>query len=118
VKAAYDATTNKVTGLSFHVAGVPTGGIRVELPTTDTTMTGSDSYAITAMADGDYTADLTTAAGDAHKLSPSFAATGFTQPAFMASHLLSVQFHVATNTTAAITVSNLCVSNLKAIVGP
>jgi hypothetical protein len=110
--------TNKVIGFAFHLAGVPTGGIRVEFPTTDTTMTGSDSYAIAANADGDYTADLTTAAGDAHKLTPAFTATGFTEPAFAANHLLSVQFHVATNTTAAITVTNLCVSNFKAIVGP
>ncbi len=118
VKAAYDAPANKVTGFSFHVAGVPTGGIRVEFPTTDTAMTGQDSYAISATADGDYVADLTTATGDAHKLTPSFTATGFTEPAFMANHLLAIQFHVATNTTAAIPVANVCVSNFKAIVSP
>jgi hypothetical protein len=69
------------------------------------------------MTDGDYTADLTTMSGDLHKLSPSFTPpTG--QPAFNANNLLSIQFHVVTNTTAATTVANLCVSNLKAIVSP
>jgi hypothetical protein len=118
VKMAYDAMANKVKGFSFSISGIPTGGIRVELPTTDTTTTGSDSYAITVAKDGDYTADLTTALTDAHPLAPSFTATGFTEPAFNASHLLSIQFHVATNTAGAITVANMCVSNLTAIVGP
>jgi len=119
VKMAYDATMNKVKGFSFDVSGVPTGGIRVEFPTTETTATGQDSYAITLT--GDKTgviADLTTASTDAHPLSDSFTPSGFTQPAFNASHLLSIQFHVATNTAAAIPVTNLCVSNLTAIMGP
>jgi hypothetical protein len=118
VEMAYDAPTNKVIGFSFHLAGVPTGGIRVEFPTTDTNTVGKDAYSITVVADGDCTADLTTDAGDAHRLTPAFVPNGFTEPAFMANHLLSVQFHVATTPTAAIPVANLCVSNFQAIVGP
>jgi hypothetical protein len=117
VKMAYDAPTNKVTGFSFTITGVPAGGIRVELPTTDTTTTGSDSYAITVTKDGSYTADLMSGTA-APALSPSFAASGFTEPAFKAADLLSIQFHVATNVTAAVPVTSMCVSNLTAIVSP
>jgi hypothetical protein len=115
-KAAWPATTNHVKAFTFHLTGVPKTGIHVEFPTTDTTAMGQDSYAVTAMTDGDYTADLDTTAGDLHKLGPAFAAPAG-QPAFNANNLLSVQFHVFTNTTAAISVANLCVSNLTAIVG-
>jgi hypothetical protein len=116
VKSAYDATTNHVKAFSFHLTGVPSSGVRVEFPTTDTAAMGQDSYAITAMTDGDYTANLDTTAGDLHKLSLSFSPAPTGQPAFNASHLLSIQVHVATNTTAAISVPNLCISNLQAIV--
>jgi hypothetical protein len=117
VKMAYPATVNKVTGFSFHLAGVPTGGIRVEFPTSDTAAHGSDSYAITASTDGDYIADLTTMT-DPHKLALSFTPAPTGQPAFMPNNLLSIQFHVVTNASSSTTVSNLCVSNLQAIVSP
>jgi hypothetical protein len=117
VKTAYNAPMNKVTGFSFTITGVPTGGIRVELPTTDTTTTGSDSYAIVVPKDGSYTANLVTGAAPP-ALSPSFAAMGFTDPPFNAAHLLSIQFHVPTSTGGPITVANMCVSNLTAIVSP
>jgi hypothetical protein len=117
VKMPYAAATNKVIGFSFHLSGVPTGGIHVEFPTTDTAANGSDSYAISAASDGDYIADLTTMT-DPHKLSPTFSPAPATQPAFVANNLQSVQFHVVSTKTAAITVTNLCVSNFKAIVGP
>ena len=116
-KAAWAATTNHVKAFSFHLTGVPSTGIRVEFPTSDTEAKGQDSYAITAMTDGDYTADLDTTAGDLHKLGLSFSPAPTGQPAFNANNLVSIQFHVATNTTAAIDVANLCVSNLTAIVG-
>jgi hypothetical protein len=125
VKMPYNATMNKVTGFTFTLSGVPTAGIRVEFPTTDTTTTGSDSYAfskggsVLVTADGTYTADMTTAATDPHPLADSFTPPAtLMQPAFNAAHLLSIQFHVPTNTTAAIPVTNLCVSNLTAIVSP
>jgi hypothetical protein len=118
VKMAYDATMNKVTGFSFTVSGVPTGGIRVELPTTDTTTTGSDSYAINVTSAGSYTVDLKSGTPSPPSLAPSFTPSGFTEPAFNAANLLSIQFHVPTNTSADVVVSDLCVSNLTAIVSP
>ena len=118
VKMAYNAPMNNVTGFSFTISGVPTGGIRVEFPTSDTNATGSDSYAIDVSKDGSYTADLKSGTPSPPELSPSFTATGFTEPAFNPANLLSIQFHVPTVTTGAITVANMCVSNLTAIVSP
>jgi hypothetical protein len=120
VKMPYNATANKVTGFSFKIAGVPTGAsVRVELPIPATDSSG-DAWALTVMADGAYTVDLTTAAGNTHALKPSFTPTG-TQPAFDATKIESIQFHVPTNTSAAITIpdsTRLCVSDFQAIVGP
>ncbi len=116
VKAAYDATMNGVTGFTFDISGVPAGGIRVEFPTTDTVTGIQDAYAITVMTDGTYTANLSTTGPN--KLSPSFSPpAGMTEPAFNPSNLLSIQFHVATNKSDAITVTNMCVNNLTAIMG-
>jgi hypothetical protein len=114
VKGIWDASMNHVVGFTFHISGVPTGGVLVEFPTTDTDAMGSDSWSITAMSDGDYTADLNTMASDRHHLSQAFQMTGM-QPAFKPSQMKSIQFHVATNIRAAISVSNLCVSNLAAV---
>jgi hypothetical protein len=116
----YDATTNHVVGFSFHIAGIPTGAsVRVELPIPATDPT-SNSWSITAATDGDYTADLTTAASDPHALKPSFASTGV-QPPFDATVLESIQFHVPTSITASVSIPSstmLCVSDFKAIVSP
>jgi hypothetical protein len=115
----YDAPAHKVTGFSFDLTGVPPGGIRVEFPTTDTNASGFDSYSIVAAGDGHYVADLTTSATDPHKLHPSFTpATGMTEPPFNPANLLAIQFHVATNTTAAIPVTGMCVNNLTPILSP
>jgi hypothetical protein len=118
VKMPYDATSNGVVGFSFHIAGIPAGAsVRVELPIPATAASG-DAWSITASTDGDYIADLTTATSDAHALKPSFTATG-TQPAFDATMVQSIQFHIPTNVTAAITIPSstmLCVSNFEAIV--
>jgi hypothetical protein len=123
VKMPYNATANHVVGFSFKIAGIPTGGsVRVELPIPATDPTG-DAWALTVMSDGAYTVDLSTAAGDLHALKPSFTPPmGTTEPAFDATKVESVQFHVPTNTSAAITIpdsNRLCVSNFQAIVsGP
>jgi hypothetical protein len=118
VKMPYSATANKVTGFSFHISGIPTGAsVRVELPIPATAASG-DAWSITALADGDYIADLTTVASDPHPLKPSFTSTG-TQPPFDATMVQSIQFHIPTNVTAAITIpmsTMLCVSNFQAIV--
>jgi hypothetical protein len=118
VKMPYSATANNVTGFSFHISGIPTGAsVRVELPI-PATATSGDAWSITALADGDYIADLTTVASDPHPLKPSFTSTG-TQPPFDATMVQSIQFHIPTNVTAAITIpmsTMLCVSNFQAIV--
>jgi hypothetical protein len=114
-KLPWDATKTNVTGFEFDITGVPAGGIRVEFPTVQTTNGFQDSYAITVAGDGHYQADLSTTS--AHKLKPSFTPpTGMTEPAFDPTMLLSIQFHVATNTTAAIPVAMMCVNNLTAII--
>jgi hypothetical protein len=118
VKMPYKAKTNNVIGFKFHLTGVPTGGIRVEFPIMATDASG-DSYALPATvvkADGDYTADMTTTATDPHPLSPSFTLSTGTEPPFDPDGIESIQFHVVTNTTAAITVAKMCVSNLVAVV--
>ena len=79
-----------------------------------------DAWSLTLLADGQYTVDLSSAATDPNGLRPAFAPTG-TQPAFDATKIESIQFHVPTNSSAAITIpaaSPLCVGNLQAIVGP
>jgi hypothetical protein len=114
-KMPYDATTHDVIGFTFHIDGIPTGAtVRVEFPEAATNASG-DSWAILASTSKDYQADLTTATSDANALKPSFTMTG-TQPAFDPTTVQSIQFHIPTNTTAAVTVANLCVSNLQAIV--
>jgi hypothetical protein len=115
-KLAWDAQAAHVTGFSFDITGVPAGGIRVEFPTVQTVNGFQDSYAIIVTSDGQYQADLTTMNGDPHRLMPSFVPpTGMREPAFDPTQLLSIQFHVPTNTTAAIPVPMMCVSNLAAI---
>lgn len=119
VKMTYNATMNKVIGFSFKIAGIPTGAaVRVELPIPATDSAGSDSWAYTVMADGSYQIDLTTSASDSHALKPAFTPTG-TQPPFDPTKIESIQFHVPTNTSAAITIpdsTRLCVSDFQAIV--
>jgi hypothetical protein len=118
VKMPYDATMNHVVGFSFTIAGIPTGAsVRVELPIPATDSSG-DAWSLTVMTNGAYTVDLTTSASDPHSLKPSFTPTG-TQPAFDATKLESIQFHVPTNITAAVSIpdsSRLCVSDFQAIV--
>jgi hypothetical protein len=118
VKMPYDATMNHVVGFSFTIAGIPTGAsVRVELPIPATDSSG-DAWSLTVMTNGSYTVDLTTSASDPHSLKPSFTPTG-TQPAFDATKLESIQFHIPTNITAAITIPDsmrLCVSDFQAIV--
>lgn len=116
----YDATAHNVIGFSFTVSGVPAGaGIRVELPIPATDATG-DAWSLTITADGSYTVDLSTAAGDPYGLRPAFAPRG-TQPPFDATQLESIHFHVPTTNLAATvipTAAPLCVSSLQAIVSP
>jgi hypothetical protein len=118
VKMPYNATMNGVIGFSFHIQGIPSGAsVRVELPIPATAASG-DAWSITAMTDGDYIADLTTATSDPHALKPSFTSTG-TQPPFDPTMIQSIQFHIPTNITAAVVIPSstmLCVSQFQAIV--
>lgn len=116
-KMPYNATANGVTAFSFHVAGIPAGvSVNVELPIPATDPSG-DSWSTPATADGDYTISLTTSG--AQGLKPSF--TMAMEPAFDPTQIESIQFHIATNTAAAITIpdaTRLCVSNFAAVVKP
>ncbi len=117
VKMPYSATANNIIGFTFHISGIPTGAsVRVELPIPATAASG-DAWSITAPADNDYVMDLTTMTSDKHPLTVSFPvpATG-TQPPFDATMIQSIQFHIPTNVTLAVTIPMLCVSNLQAIV--
>jgi hypothetical protein len=108
-KQPYDATMHGVVAFSFTIAGVPAGGIRVEFAEPATDASG-DSYSKTITADGSYTIHLNTT-----DLKPSFAPPMGMEPAFDASKLESIQFHIPTTTSAAIPVTNMCVSKLAAI---
>jgi hypothetical protein len=120
VRMPYDATANRVRGFSFTVSGIPAGvSVRVELPIPATDATG-DAWSLTLSTDGPHTVDLSTAAPDPNGLRPAFVPTG-TQPAFDATQIESIQFHLPTNTSTAIAIpaaSPLCVDNLQAIVSP
>ena len=132
VKSAYNATANKVVGVTFTLSGVstlPSGSLRVEFPTTQTEDGGAhptdDSYDIQPAADGSYTVLWTQFAGAPVVIPAPDANISYippvdgglaAEPPFDPTQLLSIQFHVATNTMAAIPVMNLCVSNLNAIV--
>jgi hypothetical protein len=115
-KLPYNATMYNIVAFSFHISGIPAGvtvGVQFPIPATD--MSG-DAWELNVSADGDYVAELNTMA-TAQSLKPSFTMTG--QPAFDPSMIESVQFHIATNITAAIAVpdsARLCVSNFAAVV--
>jgi len=122
-KMPFDLVAKKITAFKFTLSGVPIGsGLRVEFPTTETEAAGQDSYASSkATKDGDFTVsmapDSDTSTGPANSdLKPSF--TLSPEPDFNPAHVLSIQVHVATNVTGSTDVSNLCISNLTAIVSP
>ena len=115
VKMPYNATANNIIGFTFQISGIPTGAsVRVELPIPATAASG-DAWSIKALVDKPYTMDLTTMTSDPNALTASFTATG-TQPPFDATMIQSIQFHIPTNVTVAVTIPMLCVSNLQAIV--
>jgi hypothetical protein len=125
-KNTFDLTAKKITAFKFTLSGVPLGGgLRIEFPTTETEAAGHDSYyASKATKDGDFTVSMapdsaTTTGPTNGDLAPSFTQSGTTmQPDFNPAHVLGVQVHVSTNVTNAIDVSNLCISNLTAVITP
>jgi hypothetical protein len=115
-KQPYDATSHKVVGFEFDISGLPAapGTVRVEFPFPGTDTSG-DSYSETATSG---TTHMQIKFADAN-FGPSFTPPmGTTEPKFDPSMVESIQFHVVTVTSASIPVTNLCVSNLAALVSP
>lgn len=111
-KNPWNATANGVTGFSFHIDMPPTGGqMRVEFPTdvalgtTDINAAywgGAGNNLSPIKAGGDYTFHWTDVGGPMYLTSPM---------AFDPTHILSIQFHVVSNTSSTIPF-NYCISNL------
>jgi hypothetical protein len=111
----YNASMNKVTGFQFTVAGLPSGTVRVEFSEPATDKTG-DAWSYTLTTGGQVTVQLKSGTGTG-ELSPAFTPPmGMTQPEFDPTMLEAIQFHVVTDTTSSIPVSNFCISDLAAIV--
>jgi hypothetical protein len=88
----YDTTANHVTGFAF------------------------EAYAALVTGDGHYQVDLTTSPTDPCRVSDTIYPPPAGQPTFDPTMVTNIQFHVPTNTTAAIAVTDMCVSNLTAII--
>lgn len=108
-KLAYDAPSHGITGFKFDIDTPPLNALRVEFPTT---ASGNDSAYWNGMANnvspvkaGTNTVPFASVNG------PMYLPTA---PAFDATKLLSIQFHVIPS-AGATTPFNFCVSNLTAI---
>jgi hypothetical protein len=113
-KEPYDAAGHKVVGVRFTISGLPAspGIVRVELPFPGTDASGDAYSEIVAPGTTQMTIKWTDPA-----FGPSFPPPqGTTEPTFDPSKVESIQFHVVTVTSAAIPVTNLCVSGLAALV--
>jgi hypothetical protein len=123
VKSAYNAPAYKVVGVQFTLSSKgPWPSPRVEFPTTDTVASGMDSYDISPAAAGTYTVYWTPTLEVPYPpvvgTNVSYMWPGDSQPAFKPADLLSIQFHIPTGTTGAVTVDDFCVTGLSAIVSP
>jgi hypothetical protein len=114
-KLPWDATAHGVTGFSFHIDTPPVGGqMRVEFPTSVAIGTTDINAAYWGGATmnlspfnkaGDYSFHWTDVGG------PMYLANAMP---FDKTKILSMQFHVVTNTSSAIDFS-YCISNLRAL---
>ena len=114
-KNAWDAGAHNVTGLSFHIDMPPTGGqMRVEFPTNALTGTtdinaaywGGETMNLSPFTKtGDYTIKWADVGGPMY-LTPHMP--------FDKTKIISVQFHVVTNTSSSIPF-DYCVSNLRSL---
>lgn len=114
-KGAWDATAHNVTGFSFHIDMPPTGGqMRVEFPTNATPGTtdinaaywgGAGQNLSPISKTDDYSFHWADVGGPMYLASPM---------AFDKTKILSMQFHVVTNTSSTIDF-NYCISNLRAL---
>jgi len=115
MKAAWDATAHMVTGFSFNIDSPPVGGqMRVEFPTNAATGVTDINSAYWG--------------GETMNLSPftkagtwSFHWADVGGPMYLTPHMafdktkiISMQFHVVTNTSSAIPYT-FCISNLRAL---
>ena len=114
-KLPWDATAHKVTGFAFHIDMPPTGGqMRVELPTSAAVGTTDLKPAYW----GGATANLSpfTKGGDyAFHFADVGGPMSLTDPVpFDETKILSMQFHVVSNTTSVIPFQ-YCISNVSAL---
>jgi hypothetical protein len=114
-KMTYDAPAHNVVGFQFDVVNLPpaeVGSIRVELPTPEANVRGFAYW-------GELLTSPLAEGGKNERLLFKNVApfpSGESPPEFKAKDLLSIEFHVASITGNSIPVSELCVSNLQAIV--
>jgi hypothetical protein len=109
VKAPYNATANHVTGFGFTLDKLPLAGIRVELPTmttgTSSAFWGGDMNAPSPLHVGRNEFHWADVRGPFYITTP---------PAFDPTTIMSLQFHVATN-TASDSPYDFCISDLTAL---
>lgn len=115
VKMVYDATAHSVVGFQFDITGLPSAMgdvVRVELPTPETSADGF-AYWGTSLAsplpNGGRSVRVFFADVE-RTLSTAMA------PPFDPARLLSLEFHVPSQASSATPVTDLCVSNLQAMV--
>ena len=125
VKSPYDPLAHTVIGVRFTVTSLGAfPPIRVEFPTTDTDNVGGsdDPYDFSPPGPGEYSVyweDLANPYPPVVGTNVSYLPpAGTTQPVFNPVGLLSIQFHVPTNTAGSVAVTNLCVSNLSMLSEP
>ena len=114
-KSPWDATANGITGLAFEIDTPPTGGqMRVEFPTSATPGTtdinaaywgGATANLSPFTKGGKYSFHWKDVGGPMYLMAPAV---------FDPTKILSVQFHVVTNTSSAIPFS-YCISNVYAL---
>jgi len=107
VKAEFDASAYK--GISFEIDTPPVAGLRVEFPSKETEAgtAGGDFWGATKdYGNSPVVVGTNTVTWDLVK------GPGATPHVFSPAHILSIQFHVPTNTTSSGAYS-FCISNLK-----
>jgi hypothetical protein len=113
-RGVYDAVAHKVLGVSFNIDQIPSGGIRVTFPTSNT-VTTPPIWMANAVAN--YKSPLAVGYNEirwAAVMSPGYATN---PPPFDPTLLLGINFHVPT-TTSGVQSYSFCISNLSFILGP
>jgi hypothetical protein len=113
-RAAFNFSAAHVVGISFDIDQVPSGGIRVELPTTSTVQSPA-IYQPNSVAN--YISPLQTGHNQIRWNQAIYPDYVVNPPLFDPTQLLAVAFHVATSSVGPVSYA-FCISNLSAIVGP